>query len=149
NLQSPPGSKLRFDPAAKFANSLLQVVVVKDGKVYARSTTASWAALGAPTFTAASTPFVMDSTSGALFVIVFDNNGHTWSWDGTVWKDVTPISSSTSQPLDGFLAAPGTRPWAQLSGTNIRVFLINTSGSLAVFDGTRSEIWGAPNGDKL
>ncbi len=165
NLQGPSGSKLQFDPAAVFINGGWKVFVVMGGKVFSRSvapadpgSAASWNALAPQSFAAASTPFASVAQDGTLRVVVFDvvpgnpdASGQTWSWDGQGWKNITPLGTGGSTP-DGFLAAPGCRPWVQLYGTapvSIRVFLLNKSSQLVVFDQTKSEIWGAPDAVKL
>jgi hypothetical protein len=164
NLQAPTGGKLQFDLAAVFLNGNWVVFVIVGGIVYSKlvnsatpNGSAPWNPLAPQNFTAASTPFA-DTSGGALRVVVFDAvantpqaSGHTQRWDGVAWKDVTPTGVD-GKVVPGFLAAAGTRPWMQLFGLqqiDTRVFLRNQTGQLAVFDGSRSEIWGAPDNTTL
>jgi hypothetical protein len=171
NVQSPPGSKLQFNPAAVLINGVWQAFVVKDGKVYGRTIDprnaaplSQWSALVTQSFTAGSTPFAVALTipAGAASValmrlVVFDvaadvtSSGHTWAWDGSTWTNITPGGASAAS----YLAAKDSSPFAQVFRAatgpfQVRVFLRNQGNQLAVFDTSGlAEIWGAPDNRTL
>lgn len=159
--------ELRFDPAAVFSNLQWRVYVVADSSVFFRDVNplspqpGDWAEVTSSPNTllkpvAASTPFpaVVQSISVTnTWLAVTDEDGHTWTFDGTTWRDLP-------RPSPSFLAAKNARPYIVSNpvtppATDVLVFVRSDQGELVSFtiklsdSSVTTQNLGAPGGGVL
>jgi hypothetical protein len=135
--------KLEFDPAAIFNNALWLVYVVADKRVYSKPVdpekphvVSSWDELTSsgddPRPIVASTPFPVEvrvdtDLAPRVWIVVTDENRHTWVHNGRTWKDITPS--------DEFLSQQNARPFAvaEFGAPQVRVYLRSATNELISF----------------
>ncbi|HET9530902.1 MAG TPA: hypothetical protein VFQ92_11150, partial [Blastocatellia bacterium] len=161
DLQAPQGN-LAFDPAAVRNNGQWQVYVVADGQVYSKviNPLAPNAQVGwtpHPGVTAASSPFAQAEVIGNAVVtrvIVTDDKGDTYVFDGANWVNMTP-KDSNGVSLERYVASKNARPHGLIyadssNNPQVRIFLRNKSDELVFFDTEGGlDNLGAPAGVRL
>ena len=109
--------ELKFGPAAILASGVWKVYGVFDGRVFEididpanPNLHIAWVEIpsgSAPRPVAACRPALIRVAPNIVWVVVVDQNGHTWVNDGTVWRD---LWAEIPAPADAFLAKANTRP---------------------------------------